>query len=120
MSLISALGTAERGSRELSDLVLIALGWKIKRGRSHWMNPNSESQYRVEGPALTESLDDIVAECERRAPEWTVIHAYWNKERAIFCLSALGTQPLKYAEGKATTPALALCAALIRALGKDV
>ncbi len=71
-ALIAELETADHGSRELSDEVLLALGWE--HGSWGYWNPPLPSKplnlYEASPrPSPTESVDDAIAECERRGAQ---------------------------------------------------
>lgn len=129
--LIKALEEAKAGSRELSDEVLMAFGWRKThrawndaRGRAMqpypaWVTPDGVEQgYYFSANSPTESVDDALAlvpegydeeiKRARHRRGWFV--ALWRPERIGHVADA-------------ATPALALCAAVLRAtpttLGED-
>lgn len=115
--LIARLESAERGDRELSDEVLIACGWMrdtTNLGDILWKAPDTnETYFATSHPDPSRSMDDAIAECERNDFEWTR-HRGANG-RMTMQVDARSDGPLGRM-AQASTPALALCAALIRAL----
>lgn len=61
--LISRLQVAPAGSRELSDEVLLGMGWETKEawGRSYWVPPEGLARRPNDRPNPTRSLDDALA-----------------------------------------------------------
>lgn len=77
MTLLSDLESAAAGSRELSDRVLLALGWRTDQitGTCWWRPENPEAPNgtgswfsAVDCPSPTESVDDAIAEWRRALP----------------------------------------------------
>ena len=63
--LIRRLEDATVGSRELSDEVLVALGWSLtKRESLYWINPKDQAVHMMHRPSPTEDLTDAVAAIE--------------------------------------------------------
>jgi hypothetical protein len=116
--LLRDLETAEAGSRELSDRVLLALGW-MKDDYAPWLRPDGVYlNPRNGGCNPTEDLNACVA----LVPEgwaWLVqrVDAPGHASSADLWIPAQRTQGLKKerARADAATPALAFCAALVRA-----
>ena len=130
--LIAEIESVEGGSRELSDRVLLACGWRrINPGPSEcgdfpfWLTPKPESldidERKLPDPSrnLQDALDYVVPEgwriCYFSMPDPTLSFKTYN---------AIQIAPFsKYDEGwiigpcdgRAATPALALCAAALRA-----
>ena len=104
--------------------VATALGWICERPRTRtrhglWRGPNEppSAYHSKDPPPFTTCLTTLAKECERRGWAWTlgknVFHGYWHAsingvdaDTAAVCLAA---------SKATTTPALALCAALVRA-----
>lgn len=116
MTLIQRLQEAGEGSRELSDEVLRACGWDIVI-EGHWLRryvPGGVYSWPLdEAPDPSRSIDDVVA----LLPEGFD----WDR-----CRNGVATvhdlrpgMPYRGYEGWAATPALALCAAIIRARGDE-
>lgn len=120
--LIARLEAATEGSRELSDEVLRACGWTtdwLAEGSLHptWHAPGCWPKGSIVRPDVSRSLDDALA----LVPEgWriTVIGSTFTgspspRWRWLFQRFGLsGGEPY----GEAATPALALCAAILRAM----
>jgi hypothetical protein len=115
--LIRRLKAAPCGSRELSDEVARALGWKEKPDypRYKWVTP--EFQRRTRPPDFTQSLDAAM----QAIPEgwrWTVGA---SRDGTFRCFLGAGewTQDrddYREREGHAATAPLAICAASLRAM----
>lgn len=119
--LLSKLAGAERGSRELSDEVLLALGWKKDieywEGRhgpmTIWTMPDN-ADHILKIPSPTESVDDCLAlmpdgwSCNAifGVPDILDLVELWNGKFAPHSIE-------RKAEGK--TPSLAFSAALVQA-----
>lgn len=128
--LIARLKAAEVGSRELSDEVLLALGWvkfyfSVIHASSgsvteHWTAPNGSMMYASERPSPTESVDDALAlappdkaYCISFQPP---NHYEVMVEVPEYSISSDPNDPKgRFVLGRAATPALALCAAILRA-----
>ena len=119
VDLLERLYAATEGSRELSDEVLLALGWRRKEGpysqpAMWWKPPFEPSTWRERRPNCTESVDDALS----LVPEgwhWTAGNSRtWSGDvqsrASIFRPDIHG-----YIRADAPTPALALCIALIKA-----
>lgn len=122
--LIARLEAAEAGSLDLSKAVMLSFGFTW-RGLNYWND--ADEIWRGSG-AVTESIDAALVLASRVLPGWefgtyinrpdvngrrfTKIEAHrWRDvgpEYAFACASS-----------KASTPALALCAAILRAKGSD-
>lgn len=123
--LIARLEAAEAGSRELSDEVLVALGWRCEEeewiGRlgiiKVWYRPNGEVVRIGCRPSPTESVDDALG----LVPEGLI----WSLGiDGVGPSAMIGEEfPGEYAIARqwyavvdsAATPALALCVAVLRA-----
>lgn len=106
--LIAKLEAATEGSRELSDEVLLALGWEQGQD-DHWFAPDNEVPVRgAYRPSPTEYVDDGMAlvpdhfeAMARRAPGEYRSTAYVDIPKDLY-------------GSRANTPALALSAAILR------
>lgn len=108
--LIARLEAATEGSRELSDEVLVAL-WVTRD--DGWVKPNGDVCEWGDEPNCTESLDDALG----LVPEgwgW-MVEGRHGKGQATVYLTGDEHWPLL----AAATPALALCAAILRAKEAD-
>lgn len=108
--LIAKLEAAEAGSRELSDEVLLACGWRIIEREMEapatalaevWFSPDGIEA--DEPPSPTESVDDALG----LMPEG----AYWRLQRRSDGFFAT----LAFTNSRAATVPLSLCAAILRA-----
>lgn len=115
--LVARLEAAEAGSRELdAEIATEVLGWKWIEASHVWELPAgsswSASRSRWGVPAYTSSLDAITALIGEKLPGWS-----WSV--GSDGQAAVSSPPKGHyvAFGTvANTPALALCAALLRAL----
>jgi len=119
-SLIERLEAAERGSREFSVEVENALG-QAKFVQPLKYDPGSMDHVRVHRP-VTESLDAALALAERVLPGWRM-HALQDQDGMYqtdntatrwFCGVSEKRGPGNVMS-KSPTPALALCAAILKA-----
>ena len=108
-SLIEKLEGAEAGSPELDADVALQVGWTVHPG-DNWIGPHAE----IAVPDYTTSLDAALALAERVLPGWV-----WNMGNDLPCWVHLWIDDRNYdgnpIKGDAATPALALCAAILRA-----
>jgi len=112
------LAQATKGSRELSDRVLVAMGWQI---RTDYANDEQPTYWWPDGimyegfhhPDPTRSVDHVLA----LVPEgWHLSHAWKNDEQAGFNLTKqLGI----HANALAATLPLAGCIAILEAQEAD-
>lgn len=130
-SLIEKLEGAEVGSNRLSDEVLSACGYAETRfpmdSCTYWVHPSApKSPLSVAQESVTTSLDAALALAERVLPGW-----YWRAGRTplghwhygrytygwvhLSRTDASNCDRGDEATGWAATPALALCAAILRA-----
>lgn len=98
------------GSRELSDKCLLAVGWVFRdngRDLARWISPRGEVWEPYEQPNPSQNLQDAI--------DWMVPEdAQWSMDaRAEAAIAYVG--PTNENEGDALKPALALCAAALRA-----
>lgn len=129
--LIERLVLAEEGSRELSDEVLLALGWRqymsgtaasaaLAWGYMYWSNGN-RVWTEDSRPSPTTNLQEAV-NC---VPEgWVLLRLEQLPEPAGYCASLAATGKGAHGENLACGNvaegfALALCAAILRARGKN-
>lgn len=121
--IIAKLQNAKGPDRELDlEIGKMLCGWCMKPVNPHgellWV-PEDETYYSPNPggmyPALTESLDAIVALVERKYPEWDSRKGSENY-KAPFCLG-LGLL-LFYAQTQSpdSTPTIALCIALMKSM----
>lgn len=125
-SLIARLESAGEGSRELSDAVLVALGWVRSPDRDEpgfveddWIDPEGGRWWPAPDPAV--SLDDALALVDE-GWQWLLRGLGWYGQRPAAKLEFIvsdATDGMRTIWGKAATPALALCAAILRAKGTD-
>ncbi len=117
-TLIEKLEQAEEGSRELSDEVLLACGWRKTRwvptGEPAWFDPQGSNGSYLPHP--TRSLDD----CLRYAvPEgWWPEQLSWASDGSLVIATIWNRDPgdgYKSCDGDAANPALALCIAALKA-----
>ena len=112
-SLIEKLEGAGVGSRELDREVWIACGQTEK-----WGGPvNHPGKGVWEGPHVSFSLDAALALAERVLPGWGWSAGQGHGEKAYARLDTL--DGCDFEEAYAATPALALCAAVLRARQHD-
>ncbi len=116
---------ASKPDRELDGLIAIWEGWTFEKmkgdAKPYWRQPRvSEYFWREHSgpPAYTASIDAAVALCERVLPEANCVGFDKTPKETTAYVSrnycAAGDKPwLIEADGK--TPALALCAAILRA-----
>ena len=131
--LIAELESAKEGSRELSDRVLLACGWryeKIKRGigfsgkpklEDAWLDPTRvpwTGAVKSKRPSPTESLDDAVAVVPE-GWEWGIGSGWSHKSAArppiaqlVYLDMSTGKQTTITENGN--TPVLALCIAALK------
>ena len=129
--LTARLEVAEAGTRELSDKVLLALGWKRGVDRGHgrntslWRNGDGEIVNAETLPPPTESVDDGLALLRemglgldmRIATRVSHVRLLEPIPEHIEAITASRTSPRL--DGWAATPALALSAALVRTTGRQ-
>jgi hypothetical protein len=141
LDLISRLESAAEGSRELSDDVLLACGWeKTFDGVAcdYWAPPHTAGRvYSDNRPSPTESVDDAL----ELVPEgWTWCGSGYDEDggysdttdfrKPYMCIAGPmeerggdfyePPEPHREThEARAATPALALCAAILRATTED-
>lgn len=133
MTLSDRLSAAVAGSRELDAEMAVGLGWTTDYAESlafvgnrtgkRWRNDERGFGWSQESgdtpPPYTTDLTAIVEEIERRGLEWSVsgvppaIIAVGGRASAWVVAHA----SLRESDSEASTPALALCAALAKALG---
>jgi hypothetical protein len=129
-ALIAELEAAEKGSRELSDRVLLALGWVTFReyGFIWWGKNKRSSGPEDDRPSPSESLDDVLAMVpegwqwtgSNRAPKPHAGRAYiHNRELHFTGLGAAPNPAYRGFEATAATPALALCIVILQAKEAD-
>ena len=129
--LIARLECAKAGSRELSDEVLLACGWTITKDRgpqAMYISPaNTGPVHQVYAPSPTEDLNAALA----LVPEgwgW-ILSRYADIQLWLSGFTAVLEKPTGDGEWEplgfiampavmAATPALALCAAILRARAK--
>lgn len=120
-SLIEKLEGAEVGSYGLDGLVLEATGHKyhLDFGSAWYARPGHNERIYGNGPArVTTSLDAALALAERVVPGTSpgvsknVFHGYWS---AWLHQNVDGACHVVGDASTSTTPALALCAAILRA-----
>ena len=104
-TLLSRLEQAKEGTRELSDEVLLALGWRIGEPRRAWA-PNREFYFSDQIPDPSRNLQDGVDLVPEGHP-WTL---------DSIGIVEMGTTTGKPVEGIAPTLALALVIAIIKAM----
>jgi hypothetical protein len=131
--LAARLESAEAGSRELSDAVLLACGWSrgcwVEGGRvgnvrfgSHkphpyWQTPDGTKFDEGQRPSPTERVDDVIAmvldgySCDLSCQPGPG-RVNWASVYRLPTISSLGSQAY------AATPALALSAARVSAIRK--
>jgi len=120
-SLIEKLEGAEVGSRELDGDVLKATGhgYHMDFGNGWYARPGHNERIYGNGPSqVTTSLDAALALAERMLPGWVWMVERHKDGRATVWLHEFSA----YGEGDTTegnTPALALCAAILRAHQHD-
>jgi len=134
--MMTDLETATVGTRELDDEVLLACGWKYNAGtaaldNAHWIAPDGSLYFeKITNevgefpPCPTRSLDDDLM----LVPEgWWLFGLYENRSPITYARDRhkpLGTftAQLQHTDGgrlieeKAATPALALSAAILKAV----
>ena len=116
-SLIEKLEGAEVGSRELDREIALHLEaklWLVSSGR-HKVERNGRS---VNMPAYTASLDAALALAERVNPRfgWQIEYDSCGLVNYAWVSETLYLDgPQFHLRGRAATPALALCAAILRA-----
>lgn len=107
--LIERLSAATEGSRDLSDEVLVACGWKERHDRL-WETPDKEWCHPDDRPNPTVSLDDAL----RLVPEGWI--AYLEVCPAPYpSYATILYEPRNKWHGEAATAPLALCIAILRA-----
>ena len=115
--LISRLEKSRKGSRKLSDEVLLSLGWHKKdlnKGRALWCSPDGSSGWGYDlRPDPTRSIDDAI---KLRADNWEVSFVVEADGRASASIwDRLGDiTPNRATIYDGATPALALCIALVK------
>ena len=115
--LIEKLEGAEAGSPELDADVALQVGWTVHPG-DNWIGPHAE----IAVPDYTTSLDAALALADRvlTMGAWDVGYTY-NSDRPYYARLVIVRddegQPEIY--GRSATPALAICAAILRAHQHD-
>ena len=114
--LIAALESAERGSRELSDEVLLAFGYRERTWEGESVRGLCGPDERFYGwwrdrPSPTRSVDDALALVPERWYARKI--AQWPRHWEVALIKGG-----KLATSGAATPALALCAAALRTMDK--
>ncbi len=104
-ALIAELEQAQEGSWQLSDEVLLALGWKIGKPRRAWA-PNRDFYFGNQIPDPTRNLQDAVDLVPEGHP-WTL---------DSIGIVEMGTTTGKPVEGIAATRAIAMCIAILRTM----
>lgn len=114
--LIERLEKAVEGSRELDAAIARHLAGYPK---DHWFNFLGTWSTADTVPALTTSLDAALAQAERVLPGWSAweLRSAGGKSRYVAEFSRLQreTREEQWATGRASRPALALCAAILKA-----
>ena len=130
--LITRLEEAAEGSRELDAAIARQFGWVYERRIPEFRSPkwwppmeletkDQTSAYayaKANPPPVTTSLDAALALAKRVLPRWRPM----LRKHAGYSRAHLAAPNLKYEDdctGRATTPALALCLAILRANHKD-
>lgn len=114
--LLERVEKAEGSNRELGDDILLALGWTgwpHKKGGiliPHWQDPDGRNVPTDLRPDPTSSIDAAMALVERCGFE---VHSIHFANVAAF---AVCKKYPAFFEAMARTPALSLCAALLKAL----
>ena len=108
--LISRLEEAKEGSRELSNMILLALGWRERGGRARFLthfavSPDGAEIPWGDHPDPSRNLQAAVDLVPEGLP--------WDMESAGIVEMGTDNGPV---EGIAATPALALCVAIIKAM----
>ena len=109
--LIAKLEAAEAGSRELSDVVLLALGWTHPHTVS-WVSPDGRGVHDLDAPSPTESVDDALG----LVPEgYEPGKLKWGHKGGVYFY----LEGPKCAGSIAQLPATAICAAILRAQAQE-
>ena len=116
-SLIAELEAAKGGSRELSDRVLLAVGWLGQSASSkvagilvpHWKSPDGRDVLVDLRPCPTTSLDAALTLVNTGGMIRVAFDMPNNFATVYFKAGGIA------GDGKAPTPALALCIASLRA-----
>lgn len=116
--LIERLEAAEAGSRELDAEVFRALGWTDGHNvhgpaKNWWLNPQT-GEHVDQLERVTTSVDAALGLIRERLPDSFV--GFGNKSPRTGCPFA----HIQGSVGDAHTPALALCAAFLRALFEEL
>ena len=119
--LLSELEQATNGSRELSDKVLLAIGWQFPddwepKGLSHGnlVSPNGETISHHLRPNPTENLQDAL----ELVPEgwYPVLEPYINDaDLVVYCADLFRPNWGEREPCRAHTPTLAFCIATLKA-----
>lgn len=114
-TLIERLSAAKVDSRELSDEVLLALGWLHETG--WWRPPAPAPEWEIfherDRPDPARSIDDAVRWVVPEGWSWTI---YGPDQLGVVKPHAmLGVPGVFEADASAATPALALCIAGLKA-----
>ncbi len=113
-ALIKRLEEAKEGSRELSDEVLVALGWRIGKPRRAWA-PNRDFYFDDQVPDPSRNLQDAVDLVPEGwagggrlvgEPPYAMELLNTNEDESGFVNSSANTP----------APALALCIAILRTM----
>ena len=121
MTLLRRIETAEAGSRELSDEVLLELGWEYFPPKSKrymrprtWRNEKARVLADHIAPCPTTKLQDAVDLVPEGMPYALIYEPKLEKP-----LGAIAGDLDLLRMTRAATPALALCAALLRSKGVE-
>ena len=121
-ALIAELEQEKEGSRALSDEVLRALGWitVVVGGHEIWNSPDGKLRLaaQFDRPDPTQNLQDAADEAERCSYDWEV--GKWIQSAGKIVGDAQvwpsGDDDALPTGGKAWSPALALSAAILKAM----
>jgi hypothetical protein len=128
-ALIHDLETAERGSRELSDEVLKVCGWRVElfdfdrvRGGCVVRRPDGCAVLFENRPSPTESVDDAIAIIPKgwRDDVYMELRLDWQPMGCVSLATGhIQSAGTKQVRGDGKTLALALCAAIVRAVQQE-
>jgi hypothetical protein len=116
--LIERLETATEGSRELDAAIALAVaGWSGGPGKAYWTDNNG--RHRNRPPEWTKSIDAALALVERKLGHAATVEPCINIGAAQHsCSIHLYEREEPVVTENLRTPALAIVAALLRALGE--